>query len=109
MVGVSMSDPKLPSWANPVSSRSTTTTFGDPTGFGLDGKLGVDSPTVRPMVPRRSFATCPPSLDRGWASCRLDMGARRDYGVIRGMGLRDGTGVRGPPPVDAGVHRRRAR
>ena len=50
IVGVAMSDPNVPSCAKPVSSRRTTTTFGDPAGFGRRGKPGVDSCTVRPTT-----------------------------------------------------------
>src|SRR5690242_1249304 len=50
--GVSMSDPKQPSCANPTSSRTTITTFGAPLGgrFG-SGHHGVDSQWYRPMTP----------------------------------------------------------
>jgi hypothetical protein len=39
-VGVAMSEPKQPSWPNPRSSRSTTTTFGAPSG-GRKGCCGA--------------------------------------------------------------------
>jgi hypothetical protein len=43
-VGVSMSEPKHPSWAKPTSSRTTITTFGAPAGAsGSGGHHGSDS------------------------------------------------------------------
>jgi hypothetical protein len=43
-VGVSISPPKEPSCAKPVSSSSTTSTFGEPAaGLGSSGHHGSDS------------------------------------------------------------------
>ena len=45
-----MSDPKLPRWANPVSSSTMASTLGAPAGgFGSWGKRGVDWAAVKPI------------------------------------------------------------
>src|SRR4051794_41897453 len=49
MLGVAMSEPNAPSWAKPMSSSSTTTTWGRPTGLGRGGNAATDSLNVRPM------------------------------------------------------------
>jgi hypothetical protein len=44
ITGVSMSEPKHPSWAKPTSSSTTSSTFGDPVGIRAGaGHHGSDS------------------------------------------------------------------
>ena len=51
MFGVAMSDPKLPRWAKPVSSRTIATTLGEPAGgFGTCGWVSGNPATVNPAV-----------------------------------------------------------
>src|SRR6202034_4044990 len=51
MLGVAISDPKFPRWANPVSSRTIATTLGDPgAGLGSDGKTRGKPSEVRPTA-----------------------------------------------------------
>ena len=51
MFGVAMSDPKLPRWAKPVSSRTMATTLGEPAGgFGTCGWVSGNPATVNPAV-----------------------------------------------------------
>jgi hypothetical protein len=58
MFGVSMSEPKQPNWAKPVSSMRMRITFGASSpGCGGTANHGSDSATVRPIFPWNSFLT----------------------------------------------------
>ncbi len=63
--GVSMSDPKHPSWANPTSSSTTTSTLGVPgVGRGTSGHHGVDDEKSRPITPPNAPRSI---VSPGWA------------------------------------------
>ena len=58
MFGVSMSEPKHPNWAKPVSSMRMRITFGESSpGWAGTANHGSDSATVRPILPWNSFLT----------------------------------------------------
>ena len=88
MYGVSMSDPKQPSWANPVSSRRTTSTSGaSAPGSGGGSNHGVDSASVRPIVPsNRSVRIGPPGRGLRARVATPEPPERR----VRGRTVRDG-------------------
>src|SRR3546814_11333756 len=57
MFGVSMAEPKQPSWAKPRSSKRMTMTFGAPAGgCGIPGCLALLSAGVRPSWARVSLS-----------------------------------------------------
>src|SRR5438067_10043877 len=65
MCGVAMSEPKQPSWANPRSSRTITTTLGAPAGgTGSGAKLAVDSEIVLPILALTGLPSRPSGLER---------------------------------------------
>ena len=122
-MGVSMSEPKQPSWANPVSSRSTISTLGAPSGaFGTVVNDGVDSLIDRRMwgwlIPRtlgqrlagaRPSPTCPGAragsgLEQGPtnSSTQGDAMALADDAVIIEVGLNEGAGRGINPHVPIG-------
>ena len=80
MFGVSMSEPKHPSWAKPVSSRTITSTSGAPgPGSGGVSKSGVDSANVAPIVPsKRSVRMVPPGAAMGSTRPVRTSGRHRD-------------------------------